>query len=87
LLVGKGVRGSEYWIPRNSVNLGKGLRLWCSDIFDVFAEKKKHPSRAVFNRGLEWIGYYFRSPFKLLRIFPYFYYKILLVIYKLFIKD
>ena len=86
LLVGKGVRGSENWIPRNSVKLGKGLRLWCSDIFDVFAEKKKHPSRAVFNRGLEWIGYCFRNPLLLLRVFPYFYYKLMLLFYKLFVK-
>ena len=87
LLVGKGVRGGECWIPRNSENLGKGLRLWCSDIFDVFAEKKEHPSSAVFSRGLEWVGYYFRSPVKFLRIFPYIYYKILLLVYKLFVKD
>ena len=47
LLVGKGVRGGEYWIRRNSLKLGNGLRLWCSDIFDVFAEKKSHPSYAI----------------------------------------
>jgi N-acetylglucosaminyldiphosphoundecaprenol N-acetyl-beta-D-mannosaminyltransferase len=86
LLVGKGVRGGEYWIRKNNLKLGNGLRIWCSDIFDVFAEKKKHPSNAVFNRGLEWIGYYFRKPYKFLRVFPYFYYKFLLLIYKLFVK-
>lgn len=87
LLVGKGIRGGENWISKNSENLGKGLRLWCSDIFDVFAEKKKHPSSGVFNSGLEWVGYYFHAPYKFLRIFPYLYYKIVLLIYKLFIKD
>jgi len=87
LLVGKGVRGKERWIVKNNITLGQeGMRLWCSDIFDVFAEKKKHPSRAAFNNGLEWIGYCFHNPFKLLRIFPYIGYKFLLLFYKLFVK-
>jgi len=85
LLAGKGIRGEERWIARNNVLLGSGLRLWCSDIFDVFAERRKHPSRAAFDKGLEWIGYCFRNPFKFFRIFSYFYYKLLLLVYRLFV--
>jgi N-acetylglucosaminyldiphosphoundecaprenol N-acetyl-beta-D-mannosaminyltransferase len=84
LLVGKGVRGEEQWIAKNSAKLSRGLRLWCSDLFDVFAERKKRPSRVSFDHGLEWIGYCFQNPFKFFRIFPYMYYKLLLVIYKIF---
>jgi N-acetylglucosaminyldiphosphoundecaprenol N-acetyl-beta-D-mannosaminyltransferase len=84
LLVGKGVRGEEQWIAKNNAKLSRGLRLWCSDLFDVFAERKKRPSRASFDHGLEWIGYCFQNPFKFFRIFPYMYYKLLLVIYKIF---
>jgi N-acetylglucosaminyldiphosphoundecaprenol N-acetyl-beta-D-mannosaminyltransferase len=87
LLAGKGIKGEERWIARNNNNLGKGMRLWCSDIFDVFAEKKKHPSRAVFNKGLEWIGYCFQNPIKFFRVFPYFRYKLLLLSYKIFKQD
>ncbi|MDR2942961.1 MAG: WecB/TagA/CpsF family glycosyltransferase [Treponema sp.] len=88
LLTGKGVRGGEKWIARNNVALGNsGMRLWCSDIFDVFAEKKKHPSRAAFDHGFEWVGYSFQKPYKFLRIFPYIYYKILLLVFRLFKKD
>jgi N-acetylglucosaminyldiphosphoundecaprenol N-acetyl-beta-D-mannosaminyltransferase len=87
LLVGKGVRGEERWIARNNANLNQGFRLWCSDLFDVFAERKKRPSRAVFDRGLEWIGYCFQKPVRFLRIFLYIYYKILLVVYRLFVKS
>jgi N-acetylglucosaminyldiphosphoundecaprenol N-acetyl-beta-D-mannosaminyltransferase len=86
LLVGKGIRGKERWIPRNNVSLGKGMRLWCSDIFDVFAEKKKHPSRSSFDKGLEWIGYCFQKPYKFFRIFPYIYYKLRLLTEKIFHK-
>jgi N-acetylglucosaminyldiphosphoundecaprenol N-acetyl-beta-D-mannosaminyltransferase len=87
LLVGKGVRGRERWIARNNISLGNGMRLWCSDIFDVFAEKKKHPSRGAFDLGLEWVGYCFQNPLKFFRIFPYFYYKLLLLIYKIFFRN
>jgi len=87
LLVGKGIRGEERWIARNNMLLGKGMRLWCSDIYDVFAEKKKHPSRAAFDSGLDWIGHCFHSPLKFFRIFPYIYYKILLLINKIFFRN
>jgi len=87
LLVGKGIRGKEKWIAKNNLNIGEsGMRLWCSDIFDVFAEKKKHPSKAAFNSGLEWIGYCFQKPYKFFRIFPYIGYKFMLVFYKLFVR-
>jgi N-acetylglucosaminyldiphosphoundecaprenol N-acetyl-beta-D-mannosaminyltransferase len=86
LLAGKGLRGEERWIARNNLTLGDGMRLWCSDIFEVFAERKKYPSRGVFNAGLEWIGYCFHSPFKFFRIFPYIGYKFTLLYYKLFVK-
>jgi len=87
LLVGKGVRGKERWIAKNNKTLGSGMRLWCSDIFDVFAERKKHPSSSSFEKGLEWIGYCFQNPFKFFRIFTYIGYKFLLLFYKLFVKS
>jgi N-acetylglucosaminyldiphosphoundecaprenol N-acetyl-beta-D-mannosaminyltransferase len=86
LLVGRGVRGGEQWIAKNSGRLNEGLRLWCSDLFDVFVERRRRPSRRTFDRGFEWLGYCFQNPFKLLRVFPYLYYKILLVFYRLFVK-
>jgi len=86
LLVGKRIRGGELWIARNSEHLNSGLRLWCSDLFDVFAEKRRRPSDAVFEKGLECIGFCLHNPFKILRIFPYFRYKLLLLFYKLFVK-
>ena len=87
LLVGKGVRGGERWIARNSANLGKGMRLWCSDIFEVFAKRRQHPSKEVFDLGLEWVGYCTQNPLKLLRVFMVIYYHILLVINKVSKKN
>ena len=83
LLAGKGIRGGELWIAKNSSRLNWGLRIWCSDIFDVFAEKKRRPSDSVFNKGLENIGLCFKNPFMIFRLLPYIRYKFLLLIYKL----
>ncbi|MDR0387966.1 MAG: WecB/TagA/CpsF family glycosyltransferase [Treponema sp.] len=87
LLVGKGVKGGERWIARNSSRLNQGLRLWCSDLYDVFAERKKRPSRGVFENGLEWVGFCFHNPLLVFRFFPYLRYKFLLLIYKIFKKN
>ena len=86
LLAGEGIRGGELWIARNDSQLNAGFRIWCSDLFDIFAEKKKRPSDAIFDRGLESIGFCFRNPLKFLRIFPFIRYKLLLLFYKLFVK-
>jgi N-acetylglucosaminyldiphosphoundecaprenol N-acetyl-beta-D-mannosaminyltransferase len=84
LLIGKGVHGEERWIAKNNKLLNPGLRLWCSDLFDVFAERKKRPSRSVFDRGFEWVGYCAQRPLRFFRFFLYIYYKLLLLIYRLF---
>ena len=83
LLVGRGVRGGEMWIARNDERLNRGLRLWCSDLFNVFAKKRRRPSDRVFNLGLEAFFYCFHNPLKFFRFFSYLRYKILLLFYKL----
>jgi len=83
LLAGKGIRGKELWIARNSSRLNSGFRLWCSDLFEVFAEKKRRPSDAVFEKGLESIGYCFKNPLKFFRVFLFIYYNLLLLVGKI----
>jgi N-acetylglucosaminyldiphosphoundecaprenol N-acetyl-beta-D-mannosaminyltransferase len=87
LLVGKGVKGREKWLARQAQDtLNPGMRLWCSDILEVFAEKKKRPSHATFRRGLEWIGFCLKNPLRFFRFFSFMRYKILLLVYRLFKK-
>jgi N-acetylglucosaminyldiphosphoundecaprenol N-acetyl-beta-D-mannosaminyltransferase len=83
LLVGSGVPGREKWIPRNLARFNAGIYLWCSDLFEVFAERRSKPSRNLFKRGLEWLPYFARRPWKIYRIFIFFWYKILLLAYRL----
>jgi N-acetylglucosaminyldiphosphoundecaprenol N-acetyl-beta-D-mannosaminyltransferase len=83
LLVGKGVPGRERWIPRRLSSFSSGIYLWCSDLFEVFAETRPKPSREIFARGLEWCLYLPRRPWKALRIFPYLRFCILLLAAKI----
>jgi N-acetylglucosaminyldiphosphoundecaprenol N-acetyl-beta-D-mannosaminyltransferase len=87
LLVGKGVPGEELWIARHHNSLNRGLRLWCSDIFDVFTEKKSRPPEWVFNAGLESLYYGIKKPYRIFRFFSYFRYKFLLLFYKILKKS
>ncbi|MDR1301004.1 MAG: WecB/TagA/CpsF family glycosyltransferase [Treponema sp.] len=82
LLVGKGVAGGEHWIARHDTELPPGLRLWCSDLYEIFAEQRKHPSQYSFDHGLEWIGFCLHKPFWVFKVFPYLYYKILLLMHR-----
>jgi N-acetylglucosaminyldiphosphoundecaprenol N-acetyl-beta-D-mannosaminyltransferase len=86
LLIGRGVPGRERWVAKNTYRLNAGLRLWCSDIYDVFAKRRKRPSHAVFDRGFEWIGFCIQNPIRFFRIFSYIRYIFLLLFYKLFKK-
>ncbi|MDR0628381.1 MAG: WecB/TagA/CpsF family glycosyltransferase [Treponema sp.] len=84
LLVGKGIAGGEQWIAKHDALLPGGLRLWCSDLYEIFAEQRKHPSRYSFDHGLEWIGFCLQKPIRVFKVFPYLYYKSLLLVYRLF---
>jgi N-acetylglucosaminyldiphosphoundecaprenol N-acetyl-beta-D-mannosaminyltransferase len=86
LLVGNGVRGGERWIARHSDKLGPGVHVWCSDLYDIFAKRKLRPPYILFDHGLEWLWFLPQKFMYILRIFPFIYYNILLLIYKIFKK-
>jgi len=69
LLAGKGVPGGERWIPRNMKHFNAGIQMWCSDVFDVFAERTVRPPTAVFEKGLEWLYYLPKHPWTVFRVF------------------
>jgi N-acetylglucosaminyldiphosphoundecaprenol N-acetyl-beta-D-mannosaminyltransferase len=83
LMVGSGVPGRERWIPRNLSRFNSGIYLWCSDLFEVFAERRGKPPRGLFEKGLEWLPYLARRPWKAYRIFTILHYKLLLIITRL----
>jgi N-acetylglucosaminyldiphosphoundecaprenol N-acetyl-beta-D-mannosaminyltransferase len=83
LLAGKGVPGGERWIPRSMKYFNSGIFMWCSDLLDVFAEKKRRPARDIFEQGMEWLPHLFSHPWKIYRILPFMYFKLLLLLYRI----
>ncbi|MDA8425657.1 MAG: WecB/TagA/CpsF family glycosyltransferase [Treponema sp.] len=80
LLVGSGVPGRERWIPRNLARFNSGIYLWCSDLFEVFAERHVKAPHALFSRGLEWTLAILRRPWKIYRLCIFLWFKILLLV-------
>lgn len=84
LLAGTGVRKKEKWLYNHRQQFNTGLFLWCGECFDIFCGKREKPSRALWNRGLEFIPRFFRNPLRFFYIFLFLYYLLLLLIYRLF---
>jgi N-acetylglucosaminyldiphosphoundecaprenol N-acetyl-beta-D-mannosaminyltransferase len=86
LLIGQGVHGRERWVAKNTHRLNSGLRLWCSDLYSVFAKRRKRPPKAVFQYGFEWVVFCLHNPFRVVRFFSFIRYTFLLLFYRIFRK-
>ena len=83
LLVGKGIRDQDKWISRNRKHFNPGVFIWVDNCFEIFSGKEKNISKRLFKLGLESISGILKKPWKVFRIFPYLYFKILVLIYKI----
>ncbi|MFP4561891.1 MAG: WecB/TagA/CpsF family glycosyltransferase [Spirochaetia bacterium] len=83
LLVGKGPKGRNLWLFEKKKEFNPGITLWCGDCFDIISGKKPRPSRALWNRGLEFLPLLVRRPWRLFRIVLYWYYWILIILYRI----
>ena len=84
LLVGTGVPGKERWLLRHKKEFNPGISLWANNCFEVFAGTEKQVSRRLHSLGLGFLSGIGRKPWRLAMIFPYFWYLILLLGYKIF---
>lgn len=83
LLAGRGLPGKDRWILTHKKDFNPGLYLYSGDCFDIFAGKKRKPSRSSWERGIEWMPDLLRHPWLIYRIFPILYYDILLLFNKI----
>ncbi len=84
VIVGDGVPGGQRWIHRNRMKLHNGIFLWSADVIDIFSERKRRISEKMFDRGLEYLPEIIKNPFRVLRVFQYLWYNVLLIINRLF---
>lgn len=83
VIVGSGIPGKQSWIYRNREQLPSSIFLWDSTIIDIFAERKRRVSPALFNAGLDYLPQILRNPLRAFRCFQYLWYRILLVAYRM----
>jgi len=84
LLVGTGVPGKERWLLRHRKEFNPGISLWADNCFEVFAGTQKQMSRRLHAMGLGILSGIGRKPWRFAMIFPYFWYLILLLSYRIF---
>jgi len=83
LFMGPGVKARDKWYFRHRTQIKPGISLWSSETFDIFAEKRKRPSRQSFQAGTDILPDLFRKPWRILRGFVYFYYLLLLLVHRI----
>jgi N-acetylglucosaminyldiphosphoundecaprenol N-acetyl-beta-D-mannosaminyltransferase len=84
VLVGSGVPGKDKWILKHRKELNPGISLWGGNCFEIFAGREKQISRKLHAAGLGVLSGIGRRPWRLAVVFPYLYYLVLLLGYKIF---
>ena len=84
VLVGSGVPGKDKWLNRHRRELNPGISLWGGNCFEVFAGKEKQTSRKLHAAGLGVLSGIGRRPWRLAAVFPYLFYLVLLLGYRIF---
>ncbi len=84
VLVGTGVSGRDKWILKHRRELNPGISLWAGNCFEIFAGREKQISRSLHAAGLGALSGIGRRPWRLAAVFPYLYYLVMLLGYKIF---
>jgi len=84
VLVGSGVPGKDKWVLKHRKDLNPGISLWGGNCFEIFAGREKQVSRKLHAAGLGALSGVVRRPWRLGVVFPYLYYLVLLLGYKIF---
>jgi N-acetylglucosaminyldiphosphoundecaprenol N-acetyl-beta-D-mannosaminyltransferase len=84
VLAGSGVPGKDKWILKHRKELNPGISLWGGNCFEIFAGREKQVSRSLHAAGLGVLSGILRRPWRLGVVFPYLYYLVLLLGYRIF---
>jgi N-acetylglucosaminyldiphosphoundecaprenol N-acetyl-beta-D-mannosaminyltransferase len=83
LLVGKGIAHRDKWIARNQDGIHPGIYLSADNCFEIFAGTERNIPKKLFRLGLEYLNDIFQKPWKVFAVFPYLYFKMLVLVYKI----
>ncbi len=83
LLVGSGVPGGESWIAAMQKELAPGVSVWVDDCFEIFANRRRRPSRETFERGRESLAGIASRPWRWPRLLSLLYFKLLVLWFRI----
>lgn len=87
VLLGSGIKSPERWVYRRRNCFNSSIFIADRDVIDIFSKRKKYVNPKTFEKGLEIWPEIFRNPLKLFLIFPYFWYCLSLLWFRLFRKN
>ncbi|OQX29768.1 MAG: hypothetical protein B0D92_01975 [Spirochaeta sp. LUC14_002_19_P3] len=86
LLTGKGLKGKHLWLYRNHKRLAGGLSIWEQNCFGVFSGRTGKPNDTSGAHLMKGFFGALIKPWRLLRLFRYLYFFLLLLLTRLFGK-
>ena len=86
VLVSEGIKDKNCWAYKRRNRFSSSIFLYYKDCFGIFSERIRRVKEKTFDRGHEIFVEVLHNPFKIFLIFPYFWYKIVLLWYRLFRK-
>jgi N-acetylglucosaminyldiphosphoundecaprenol N-acetyl-beta-D-mannosaminyltransferase len=84
LMVGKGAGGGDKWLLRHKRDFNPGVSLWIGNCLEIFAGKERQPSKKLHAAGLGGLTGIWRKPWKIVFIFPYIWFFLLLLVHRIF---
>jgi N-acetylglucosaminyldiphosphoundecaprenol N-acetyl-beta-D-mannosaminyltransferase len=86
VLLGDGISGGINWAYDRRNNFGSSIFVYYKKSLDIFSKRSHRISKKTFDRGHEkWVEIV-HNPLKIFLIFPFIWYVLLLVIYRVFKK-
>lgn len=84
VLLGSGIKNPERWVYRRRNCFNSSIFIAHKDVLDIFSKRKKYVNPKTFEKGLEIWPAIIKNPLKLFLFFPFIWYCILLVWYRIF---
>lgn len=87
VLLGSGIKGKERWAYHRRNSFNSSIFLWHNDVLEIFSKRKKRISEKTFNKGREiWVEI-LHNPFKIFLFFPYIWFWLVTIFYRLARKN
>lgn len=83
VLLSEGIKDKNCWSYKRRNRFSSSIFLYYKEAFGIFSERIKRVSDKTFDKGYEVLSEVMRNPLKIFLIFPFLFYKILLLREKL----